>query len=131
MENNQTASNSKVTTLFLDVPPIIINYHSMHFSSYSLAENKPRDLQIAAYRIMVMVLSCHGQYRPTFAADYILLMRNWYHALVWKWQIAYLSFPKILMKNKLGERMIKQLFNSVIAKYCDLSTVHADQLIFA
>ena len=40
-------------------------------------------------------------------------------ALAWKWQIA--SLPKdIHLKNKLGDRMIKQLLNSVIAKYRDL-----------
>ena len=31
-----------------------------------------------------------------------------------------LHFPKIFIKNKLGDRMIKQLLNSVSAKYCDL-----------
>ena len=35
-------------------------------------------------------------------------------ALGWKWQIASL-------KNKLGDKMMKQLLNSVIAKYRDLS----------
>ena len=41
-------------------------------------------------------------------------------ALAWKWQIA--SLPEdIHWKNKLGNRMIKQLLNSVIAKYLDLS----------
>ena len=32
-----------------------------------------------------------------------------------------LCFPKIFLKNKLGDQMINQLLNSVIAKYCDLS----------
>ena len=41
-------------------------------------------------------------------------------ALVRKWQIA--SLPKdIHQKNKLGDRMTQQLWNSVIAKYRDLS----------
>ena len=41
-------------------------------------------------------------------------------ALAWKWQMA--SLPEdIHKKNKLGDRMIKQLLNSVIAKYRDLS----------
>ena len=41
-------------------------------------------------------------------------------ALAWKWQIA--SLPEdIPLKNKLSDRMIKRLLNSVIAKYCDLS----------
>ena len=30
-------------------------------------------------------------------------------------------FPKIFPKNKFSDRRIKQLLNSVIAKYCDLS----------
>ena len=39
--------------------------------------------------------------------------------LAWKWQIA--SLPKdIYLKNKLGDRVIKQLLNLVIAKYRDL-----------
>ena len=53
----------------------------------------------------------------------ILLVRKWNHAflplaiaLAWKWQNARYS-----LKNKLGDRMIKQLLNSVIAKYRDLS----------
>ena len=61
------------------------------------------------------------------AANNILLMRKGNRAflllaiaLAWKWQIA--SLPKdIDWKNKLGDRMIKQLLNSVIAKYHDLS----------
>ena len=50
-------------------------------------------------------------------------MRKWNHtflllaiALTWKWQNVRYS-----LKNKLGDRMIKQLLNSVITKYCDLS----------
>ena len=57
------------------------------------------------------------------AASNILLMRKWNHAFLplaiahaWKWQNARYS-----LKNKLGNRMIKQLLNSVIAKYRDLS----------
>ena len=34
---------------------------------------------------------------------------------------AVLRFPKIFIKNKLGNQMIKQFLNSVIAKYYDLS----------
>ena len=32
-----------------------------------------------------------------------------------------LRFPEMFIKNKFGDRMIKQLLNSVIAKYSDLS----------
>ena len=39
-----------------------------------------------------------------------------------KWQNASLSCQEVMKyKNKLGDRMIKQLLNSVIAKYLDLS----------
>ena len=42
---------------------------------------------------------------------------------VQKWRVASgeLSESDLNIKNKLGDRMIKQLSNSVIAKYCDLS----------
>ena len=40
-------------------------------------------------------------------------------ALAWKCRL--LHFPKIFIKNKLGNQMIKQFLNSVIAKYHDLS----------
>ena len=61
------------------------------------------------------------------AANNILHMHKGNHAflllaiaLAWKWQIA--SFPKdIHYKNKPGDQMIKQLLNSVNAKYHDLS----------
>ena len=53
-------------------------------------------------------------------------MRNWNHALEWKWQFAFLNFQKVILllrivKNKLSHRMIKLLLNSVIAKYRNLS----------
>ena len=35
-----------------------------------------------------------------------------------------LSKSDLHMENKLGNRMIKQLLNSVIAKYCDFSVSH-------
>ena len=44
--------------------------------------------------------------KTCFAANTILLMRNW---------------NLVLERAKLGDRMIKQLLNSVIAKYRDLS----------
>ena len=65
--------------------------------------------------------------RLYLASNTILLMRKWNHAflllaiaLAWKWQIA--SLPgRYSLKNKLGDRMIKQFLNSVVAKYRDLS----------
>ena len=66
------------------------------------------------------------------AANTILLMRKWNHAcslLVYVISVitpgrqrALTAFRRYyLLKNKLSDRMIKQLLNSVIAKYCDLS----------
>ena len=71
----------------------------------------------------------HNTVQLCLAANNILLMRKGNRAfldlllaiaLAWKWQIAWL--PKdIYYKYKLGDRMIKQSLNSVIAKYRDLS----------
>ena len=66
------------------------------------------------------------------AANTILLMRKWNHAcslLVYVISVitpgrqrALTAFRRYyLLKNKLRDRMIKQLLNSVIAKYRDLS----------
>ena len=62
---------------------------SLMFSSFSLAENLPRNLQITAYiSLHIMVCSCA---MPSNCANNILLMRKWNHAfllaLTWKWQI--------------------------------------------
>ena len=58
----------------------------------------------------------------------ILLVRKWNHAflllaiaLAWKWQSASLPEDIHKKKNKLGDRMIKQLLNSSIARCRDLS----------
>ena len=52
-------------------------------------------------------------------------MRNWNCALVRKWLIGSPSRQRVIWHNlvdqKNGDRMIKQLLNSVIAKYRDLS----------
>ena len=53
-------------------------------------------------------------------------MRNSIYALVWKWRIGFPSRQRVmihiyLVDQKNGDRMIKQLLNSVIAKYRDLS----------
>ena len=67
------------------------------------------------------------------AANTILLMRKWNHAcsllvyvisaiVIPRRQRALTAFRKYyLLKNKLSDWMIKQLLNSVIAKYRDLS----------
>ena len=69
------------------------------------------------------------------AANNILLMRKGNRAflllaiaLAWKWQIS--SLPKdIHWKNELGDRIIKKLLNSVIAKYRDLSVSRRSSII--
>ena len=50
-------------------------------------------------------------------------MRNWNHVLERKIAERFPVLPKSAVKyeDKLGDRMIKQLLNSVIAKYRDLS----------
>ena len=51
-------------------------------TSFSWAESPPRDLQITAY-------NC-------FAANNVLLMRNWNHTLMWKWQIAFPTCQRVI-----------------------------------
>ena len=62
-----------------------------------------------------------------FAANSILLMRVWNHVLKKKMADRFLELPgnqeadENMKTNKLGDGMIKQLLNSVIAKHRDLS----------
>ena len=51
----------------------------MHFSSFSLAESKPREMQILPANNGLLMRST---VQLCFAANSILLMRNWNHALV-------------------------------------------------
>ena len=44
-----------------------------------------------------------------------------FFAITLAWKCRLLRFPKIFVKNKLGNQMIKQFLNSVILKYYDLS----------
>ena len=55
-----------------------------------------------------------------FAANNILLMRNSIHALQFP-ELSAHRFPRIITRNKLSDRMTKQLLNSIIAKNRDLS----------
>ena len=50
-------------------------------------------------------------------------MHNWNHAFVWKWQIGFLSYYRVIshLDQKNSDWMIKQLSNKVITKCCDLS----------
>ena len=81
-----------------------------------LADSPPRDLEILPTNNGLLM---RNDVQLCLAANNILLTRKWNHAillhaiaLAWKWQIA--SNP---LKNKLGDRMMKQLSNSVIANY--------------
>ena len=84
-----------------------------------LADSLPRDLEILPTNNGLLM---RNDVQLCLAANNILLTRKWNHAillhaiaLAWKWQIA--SNP---LKNKLGDRMMKQLSNSVIANYHDI-----------
>ena len=101
--------------------PLSLISFEANFSFFSLAESPSHDLQITAYKL-IMVCSCTMSSNCVWlwhlAANNILLMRKRTHAflLVWKWQIALLS------EDIHVDQMIKQLlFNSVITKYRDLS----------
>ena len=66
------------------------------------------------------------------AANNILLMHKWNHTfllitLVWKCRL--LRFPKIFVKNKLGNQMIKQFLNSVIVKYVTLHVISGTKVM--
>ena len=65
-----------------------------------------------------------------YAANNILLMRKCIYALVWKAVDCFpeLSWSDLNMKTKLGDRMTRQLLNSVITKNRDLSQCPVDQL---
>ena len=75
-----------------------------NFSSFSLAESPPRDLQIT-------FCSC------AVSSNCVLCFAI---TLAWKMADRFASRGYSL-KNKLGDRMIKQLLNSDIQKYRDLS----------
>ena len=77
---------------------------------------------------MVTPTKTGSSHLKCLAANNILLLRKGNRAflllviaLAWKWQIASLPNARIFIDDKLSVRMIKQLLNSVIAKYRDLS----------
>ena len=85
----------------------------------------------ANYYLQIMVCSC-AMSLNCLAANTILLMRKWNHAcslfvyvisvITPGRQRALTAFRRYyLTKNKLSDQMIKQLLNSVFAKYRDLS----------
>ena len=95
-----------------------------NFSSFSFAESPPRDLQITAYKLIV-VCSCAMSSNCVWLQIIFFLWVN--ETLLFSFLRLFLRkkgrslrFPKMVVKNRLGDGMIKQLLNSVIAKYCDL-----------
>ena len=58
---------------------------------------------------------------PSLAANNILLMRTLSYAFLLFSVTLALRLKKIVIQNKLGDRMMKQLLNSAIAKYFNLS----------
>ena len=100
---------------------IIVNYHSMDF--FPIFIGWEPTTWPANNCLQIMVCSCVVPSKSVFAANNILLMRNSNHEKETNWFLpascAY-RFPKAI-ENKLGDRMIKQLLNSVIAKYRNLS----------
>ena len=92
--------------------------------SFSLAESPPLDLQITAYRwwsahvhsstnwVWLQIIFCLCVHEATLLSFFRSLLRENGRSL---------RLTKILIRNKRGDRMMKQLLNSVIAKYFDLS----------
>ena len=78
---------------------------------FSLAESPPRDLLKSAYKLW----SAHTQCRP------IVLGFSVWLQIIFCPCVDGRSLRSPSLKNKLGDRIIKQLVNSVIAKYRDLS----------
>ena len=88
-----------------------------NFSYFSLAKCPPRDLWIIAYKLW----SAHAQSYLKCVLLHIILCLCVIETklLCEKWRIAIREWYKC--ENKLGDRMIKRLLNSVIPKYRDLS----------
>ena len=92
--------------------------------SFSLAESPPLDLQITAYRwwsaqvhsstnwVWLQIIFCLCVHEATLFSFFRSLLLETGRSL---------RLTKIFIKNKLGDRMMKQWLNSVIAKYFDLS----------
>ena len=92
--------------------------------SFSVAESPPLDLQITAYRwwsaharsstnwVWLQIIFCLCVHEATLFFFFRSLLRENGRSL---------HLKKIFIKNKLGDRMMKQLLNSAIAKYFNLS----------
>ena len=108
-----STSLTKKVKLVVKMKQSVLSFYA-NVSSFSLAESPPRDVQLF------------------LATNTILLVRKWNHAcssFVYVISVITSGRQRVptafrryyLLKNKLSDRMIKQLLNSVIAKYCDLS----------
>ena len=58
-----------------------------------------------------------------FAANNILLMRNWNQALVWKWQIASLSFQRVIWHLDLLTT-VKSRYFAQVHKYTLVANIY-------
>ena len=91
---------------------------------FLLAESPPLDLQVTAYRwwcaharsstnwVWLQIIFCLCVHEATLFSFFRSLLRENGRSL---------RLKKMFIKNKLGDRMMKPLLNSVIAKYFDLS----------
>ena len=119
------------------VTKIISLSFNANCSSFSLAESPPCDVQITAYKI-IMVCSCAMSSNHVWlAANNVPLTHKWNHTfllltitLAWKMADCFTS-RRYSLKNKLDDWMTKQLLNSVIAKYRDLSVSRRMIILFA
>lgn len=90
-------------------------------SSQRANQNSP--FHLVFHLIVTLIIRCFvfflfiGQdstnWSANINANHFLLMRNYNHAVVWRWQIASLITNQI---NNIRDRMKTQLLNSVIAK---------------
>ena len=95
-----------------------------NFSSFSLAESPPRDLKITA---SLKLLPSNGLLLMRNVVQLCLATNNILQRFSPSCDRSCVEMVELLasrrysLKNKLDDRMIKQLWNSVIAKYRDLS----------
>ena len=95
-----------------------------NFSSFSLAESPPRDLKITASLNLLPnngLLLMRNVVQLCLATNNILQRFSPSCDRSCAEMVELLASRRYSLKNKLGDRMIKQLWNSVIAKYRDLS----------
>ena len=79
-----------------------------NFCSFSMV----RSCAMSSNRVWLQIIFCSCINETTLFS---------FFAITLAWKCRLLRFPKIFVKNKLGNQMIKQFLNSVIVKYYDLS----------